>query len=558
MSVDRVKFQDIVASQLPTFVRDDFPLLSEFLEQYYVSQETQGATLDLLQNIDKYVNVDQLTGLKSSTILQSDISFFDDEIRTNVDGNFTEGFVERNGLIKIDDEIISYETKTDTTFEGCVRGFSGITSYTSPDVPDRLSFSPTSVPASHKKGAVIQNLNVLFLQEFFKKLKAQVSPGFDDRELKTNQKNFIINSDSFYKTKGTDLSYKILFKALFGETVDIIRPSRFLLKPSDAAYSVTEDIVVRATDIGDPLDLKNLTLFQDSTNARGTVNSVSKIQYNEEDYYQLSIDSGYDRDINVTGTRFGKFRANPKTKLLTSVGAASTILDVDSTVSFPESGKLEVVDIDDNIISITYSGKTVNQFLNVSGISNTLAEKINVTLDDYSYAYVGIGTDEDIRVKITSTLKDLKLGENYFYHKNDTVNIKSFGVEDETTRGSNWSINSKSRWQVFSLVLIDTLENKYDVTTYDEHTIKPGYSIKLSDNGGVTSTATVLEIKSDKSFTIKAGSTLNTSRVWSFENQILKVDSPKIGSLEKFISNVQNTYTNFNDDLLIASNSLPY
>jgi len=559
MSVDRVKFQDIVASQLPTFVRDDFPLLSEFLEQYYVSQETQGATLDLLQNIDKYVNVDQLTGLKSSTILQSDISFFDDEIRTNVDGNFTEGFVERNGLIKIDDEIISYETKTDTTFEGCVRGFSGITSYTSPDVPDRLSFSPTSVPASHKKGAVIQNLNVLFLQEFFKKLKAQVSPGFDDRELKTNQKNFIINSDSFYKTKGTDLSYKILFKALFGETVDILRPSRFLLKPSDAAYSVTEDIVVRATDIGDPLDLKNLTLFQDSTNARGTVNSVSKIQYNEEDYYQLSIDSGYDRDINVTGTRFGTFRPNPKTKLLTGVSAGSTILDVDSTISFPESGNLEVTDIDGTDVSISYDGKTVNQFLNVSGIPNTLNEKIDVTLDDYSYAYVGIGTDEDIRVKITSTLKDLKLvGKNYYFNKNDTVNIKSFGIEDETIRGSNWSINSKSKWQVFSLVLIDALENKYDVTTYDEHTIKPGYSVILSDNGGVTSTSVVLEIKSDKKFTVKASSTLDTSRIWSFENQILKVDSPKNSFLEKYIANVQNTYTKFNDDLLIASNSLPY
>ena len=557
MSVDRVKFQDIVASQLPTFVRDDFPLLSEFLEQYYVSQETQGATLDLLQNIDKYVNIDQLTGLKSSTILQSDITFFDDEIATNVDGNFTEGFVERNGLIKIDDEIISYETKTDTTFEGCVRGFSGITSHSSPDVSDRLLFEKTSIPAVHKKGAVIQNLNVLFLQEFFKKLKAQVSPGFNDRELKTNQKNFIINSDSFYKTKGTDLSYKILFKALFGETVDIIRPSKFLLKPSTAAYGVTEDIVVKATDIGDPLDLENLTLFQDSTSARGTVNSVSKIQYNE-DYYQLSIDSGYDRDINVTGTRFGRFKSNPKTKLLTGVSVGATYLDVDSTISFPESGKLEVVDVDDNIISIAYTGKSVNQFYNVSGISNTLNDKINVTLDEYSYAYVGIGTDEEIRVKITSTLKDLKLDENYFYNKNDTINIKSFGIEDETTRGSNWSINSKSRWQVFSLVLIDALENKYDVTTYDEHTIKPGYSIKLSDNGGVTSTATVLEIKSDKSFTIKAGSTLNTSGVWSFENQILKVNSPKIGSLEKFIANVQNTYTNFNDDLLIASNSLPY
>ena len=558
MSVDRVKFQDIVASQLPTFIRDDFPLLSEFLEQYYVSQETQGATLDLLQNIDKYVNIDQLTGLKSSTILQSDINFFDDEIVTNVDGNFTEGFVERNGLIKIDDEIISYATKTDTTFEGCVRGFSGITSYTSADVPDRLSFEATSIPASHKKGAIIQNLNVLFLQEFFKKLKAQISPGFGDRTLKTNQKNFIINSDSFYKTKGTDLSYKILFKALFGETVDIIRPSRFLLKPSDAAYSVTEDIVVRATDIGDPLDLKNLTLFQDSTNARGTVNSVSKIQYNEEDYYQLSIDSGYDRDINVTGTRFGKFRANPKTKLLTGVSAGATCLDVDSTISFPETGKLEVVDIDDNLISIAYTGKSVNQFYNVSGISNTLNDKINVTLDEYSYAYVGIGTDEDIRVKITSTLKDLKLGKNYYYSKNDTINIKSFGVEDETTKGSNWSVNSKSKWQVFALDLIDALENKYDVTTYDEHTIKPGYTIKLSDNGGVTSTGKVLEIKSDNKFTVKASSSLNTNRLWSFENQILKVDSPKNNFLGKYIANVQNTYTNFNDDTLIASNSLPY
>lgn len=558
MTTDRVKFQDIVASQLPSFIRDDFPLLSEFLEQYYISQETQGASLDLLQNIDKYVNVDQLTGLKSSTILHSDITVVDDEITTNVDGNFTEGFVERNGLIKIDDEIIAYSTKTDTTFEGCVRGFSGITSYTSPDVPDRLSFAPTSIPASHKKGAIIQNLNVLFLQEFFKKLKSQVSPGFGDRTLKTNQKNFIINSDSFYKTKGTDLSYKILFKALFGETVDIIRPSRFLLKPSSASYSVTEDIVVRATDIGDPLNLKNLTLFQDSTNARGTVNSVSKIQYNEEDYYQLSIDSGYDRDINVTGTRFGKFKPNPKTKLLTGVSAGATCLDVDSTISFPETGKLEVVDIDNNLISIAYTGKSVNQFYNVSGISNTLNDKVNVTLDDYSYAYVGIGTDEDIRVKITSTLKDLKLGKNYYYNKKDTINIKSFGIEDETTRGSNWLINSKSKWQILSLVLTDALENKYDVITYDDHTIKPGYSIILSDNGSNTAVAAkVLEIKNDKEFTVKAQSALNVNRLWSFENQILKVDSPKNSFLGKYIANVQNTYTNFNDDVLIASNSLP-
>ena len=146
--------------------------------------------------------------------------------------------------------------------------------YTS-NVPDRLKFEKSTIPEEHSDGDVIENLNVLFLQEFFKKLKSQISPGFDNRNLKTNQKNFIINSDSFYKTKGTDLSYKILFKALFGETVDIIRPSQFLFRPSDATYSVTQDIVVKK-DIGDPLDLQSLTLFQNSSGARGTVTQYLK------------------------------------------------------------------------------------------------------------------------------------------------------------------------------------------------------------------------------------------------------------------------------------------
>ena len=125
MTIDRVKFQDTVASQLPSFIREDFPLLSDFLEQYYVSQETQGA-FDLLQNIDKYVNVDNLTNLVSNAELRNDIDSVDTDIV--VEDN-TDGFVDKNGLIKIGDEIIMYESKTNTTFQNCHRGFSGISIY---------------------------------------------------------------------------------------------------------------------------------------------------------------------------------------------------------------------------------------------------------------------------------------------------------------------------------------------------------------------------------------------------------------------------------------------
>ena len=57
--------------------------------------------------------------------------------------------------------------------------------------------------------------------------------------------------------------------------------------------------------------------------------------------------------------------------------------------------------------------------------------------------YVGIGTDEEIRVQVTSTLKELEIkGKNYFFNKEDTVQIKSFGIEDESTHQDGWSMQS--------------------------------------------------------------------------------------------------------------------
>jgi len=74
MAVDRVKFQDIVASQLPDYVKEDFPLLTDFLQQYYVSQEFESGTYDLIQNLDQYVKVDEVSRLTTSTVLLNDIS----------------------------------------------------------------------------------------------------------------------------------------------------------------------------------------------------------------------------------------------------------------------------------------------------------------------------------------------------------------------------------------------------------------------------------------------------------------------------------------------------
>ena len=75
--------------------------------------------------------------------------------------------------------------------------------------------SPLRKPLQkHTRKVTIKNLNVLFLQQFFKKLKTQIAPGFDDRTLysELDQRNFLYGVESFYQTKGTEQSFEILFE----------------------------------------------------------------------------------------------------------------------------------------------------------------------------------------------------------------------------------------------------------------------------------------------------------------------------------------------------------
>jgi len=558
MAADRVKIQDIVASQLPTYVREDFPLLAEFLQQYYISQEFEGATYDLVQNLDQYVKVDELFQLTTETVLASNLSYTDRTITADVSGNFTYGFPETNGLIKIDNEIIAYEYKTDSTFEGCTRGFSGVTSYTGSNTPDQLVFEETEAD-KHTAGATISNLNILFLQEFFKKIKYQFAPGFTERTLYSglDQRNFVFGLDSFYNSKGTDESFKILFQALYGVDVNVIRPSQFLLRPSNADYKVTLDFVVETIQ-GNPLDLQNLTLFQKSTGARGSVTNVAPIDYDEGQYYQISIDTGYQRDIDVQGTIFGEFKVNPKTKLLNSVGAGTTILDVDSAVDFPESGDLITTDVDENIIYLSYNGKTNTQLLNVSGVDYSINEQTDIRIDDYSYAYVGISTSDEIRVRIAASLKGLvPQSETYGYLKGDIVNIQSLGYQSPEEKSKNWLVNVKTSWDVETITVVDLTENTYEIGTFDDQFFKPGYVVNLIN--GITKVklpATVLRSTSSTSFVIRSNDLISIGDPYKVENQILKGNSTSYPQLNDFFANIQNTYTKFNGDVLVASNSI--
>ena len=196
--------------------------------------------------------------------------------------------------------------------------------------------------------------------------------------------------------------------------------------------------------------------------------------------------------------------------------------------------------------------------MNVFDVPSTIASKTDLRLDDYSYAYVGIGTDEEIRVQVTSTLKELEIkGKNYFFNKEDTVQIKSFGIEDESTLASRWLVNAKSNYEVFDVSVIDLLANKYTITTYDEHDLEQGYLVEMTDNAGNVVRADVTDVTGKTTLNIKSSAPLNLNSTYILENQLLRPNSTTYGYLNSSTANVQNTYSKFDGDVIVASNSLP-
>jgi len=580
MSETRVKLQSVVENQLPEFIAEENPLLVEFLKQYYISQEYPGGSTDLVQNLDKYIKLNEILASPTTCTLQSDLSYNDttiDVATVNSKGTTrgTKGFPDKYGILKIEDEIITYTSKTDTSFEGCVRGFSGVTSYSKANNPEELVFS-TSQATEHTvtadefgfvTGPKIENLSGLFLVEFLNKLKQQILPGFSERTLDSglDQNIFIKQSKDFYGSKGTDRSFKILFGALYGEPVDVIKPRDYLFRPSDAGWRRTKDIVVESIS-GDPTDLLNNTLYQAEYKDYGigeayaSITDVEKISLGNTSYYKLSFDADYNKDLTLEGTVYGNFSVHPQTKVITPVSAGSTFIDVDSTVGFAQSGSI-AFNYDNGLAGIaSYSSKSVNQFFGIASttISSGIGTGANIRLDAIAYGFAGLSTSDPIQVRIGSVLQDVVIRDKtYLFSKNDTAKIKTLGISSLTTRRDNWFDNVANSFEIDSFTIQDTSNFTYEVETYDVNNFKVGDKALITKNENEKTNTEIVSIQSSTKFSIRGQGALDANANYSIQRKIRKVASYLYPHLQKYNANVQNTYTNYSNEILVASPSLP-
>ena len=57
-SVKTKRISTLIETQLPEFITSEYELFSKFIQKYYEAQEVQGGTLDIINNIQKYADID--------------------------------------------------------------------------------------------------------------------------------------------------------------------------------------------------------------------------------------------------------------------------------------------------------------------------------------------------------------------------------------------------------------------------------------------------------------------------------------------------------------------
>ena len=563
----RVKIQDIVSSQLPEFILSEAPLTDDFLKQFYVSQEFQGGTMDFAANLDQYLNINNFdeTNIAGTFFLTEPLS----EEDTVVHVNTTKSFPNEWGLLKVDDEILTYTGITTNTFTGVVRGFSGVTSYHAEDDPGELVFQ-TSTAAPHADKAPVQNLSTLFLKEFYEKIKFTFAPGFENLDFDANIDigNWIRQARSFYQTKGSAESIEILFRVLYGEDPTVIDLEQFLIKPSEAEYT-RRDYAVAIPVEGDPKSIQGRTLFQEgSTDIFGAVSEIEPFTRDGVQYFKIFF---FVSNEEISNER-KLFVVPGLTKAQRDWAPGDTTVTVDSTIGFRENNRFITADG----VEFSYVDRTVNQFLGVTCTDpNKTISTADAIIDDIKVS----GTASDgtlVSLRLTGVLSDIDFPEEVpFSSIGEEIRVENLGenilseqaVREELTYpqiiANSFIYNTSVRFEVESLNgTTFQLKTQY----LDKSSIDNGDTVDILPRGSQDAYVTGRlvtnvdfdnsTISVDDSFGVPTDVLLDVRRNQKYATS---ANTPIDYGNNAILSNVLNLYDarEFDSNFYVATNSLP-
>ena len=482
--------------------------------------------------------------------MTQDIFAYDDTIYVN----HTTGFPSSYGLIKIDNEIITYTGKTTTSFTGCVRGFSGISEIESAGNPEFLTFSNTEA-AEHSETSVVLNLNFIFLGKLYNKFKAHFLPGVENRQFAPglSVENILTRAKDFYTTKGTDISLDILFKVLYGKEVSIVKPFDYTLSTSDADWVRADEVMVEAIS-GDPLNLKFSTLYQGNSTdfatnftAFGAISNVEEVFLGTKRYHKILLSK-------EVGNK--KFNINNKTKVTTvASGNNPSIVTVDSTIGFGNTGFFYFKDVSGTYTKAEFKSKSVNQFFECVGVTTSLKENDSIIGDNFVFGYEDNDNTRVCQMRVLGSVSGFSKGfENTkFFNAGDEVGVKHLGVKKKNNQRFNSWIHNNVSYVDISSVVQNTITTKgpHYLGINDTIDIREKISGKL-----LNSRLSVDTIQSPTKFSVTTTpGTIQSNIEYRIKKNLNYVDS-RLG-LDSLLCDIQNSYSDIDNNTYIAFSGYP-
>ena len=430
------RISTLIESQLPEFITNEYELFSKFVQKYYEAQEIQGGPLDIINNIQKYMDIDyyEKNLLKQNDFLASSVSETDSVINLND----ATSFPEKNGYVRINNEIIFYGSRNDTQLLECSRGVSGNISLG--DLYSTTNFQTTAA-ASHFVGDSVFNVSNLFLYAFVRNFESQYLASFPEKYLKedVDKRTLIKNIQNFYKSKGTESSIKFIFNSIISQDSNNIpttyNPRDYTLKSSTSDWITTYSLKVKVVS-GDVNDLIGNKIIQNDPvhgYASAIVDNIKKSGgFDQEQLYEIILNPA-----TVNGT----FRVSSRTKLekpiLSSYGIGDRVT-VQSTMGWNQKGHFVV-----GTEKFEFEEKNVKQFY-IKSRSSSLSHSAGTVVYDYSPVI-----HSNVELMVFGVLYDLQKSINLPYSKRgDSVQISDAGfttkdriILDQVSNTIRWYIN---------------------------------------------------------------------------------------------------------------------
>ena len=439
----------MVDNQLPSFINTEYPKFSAFLQKYYEHLELPGNPLHIINNLEKYKDIDSYDK-KSLSEETTFLSLVVVNNQVNISVVDASAFPNVNGYILIQDEAIFYREKEGNTFLDCYRNVNATTKlgdlYEKSITTEVDYNSVGSSDSQFSIGTVVKNISNLVLFALVKNFEKEYLGSFPESSLKPEvNKNILIkNIKEFYKVKGTEKSIQFIFNSIVSKTATdvptVYYPKDYTFKSSNGTWVTKYGLKVRLLS-GDVTKIIGSKLIQrkslsDDIQSFGIIDNV------------IDIGNGFFEIILAPSTIVGEFQVASQTFLTNEVLSSETdLVNVYSTLGWENIGKFYINDEE-----IFFENKSVNQFKKLSRVSPVYHQSNSLVYDEVlvSAEYEdNAGNIQNLKAVSLGLVYNLNITKNTPYlSENDQIQITSSGsiisdvqIIDKITGNIRWKLN---------------------------------------------------------------------------------------------------------------------